>query len=263
MSSLQRLLTSKINRQFINKLLRKYNSNTISTATYLIERLKFNKINKGFVTEYESQTKLISPISDVVDKIDNFDLIFHKYEIDAFHCAKAYNDFTNNTGVLINTTESDFTDFTDVLCITKPLLSICIFNTKSDLKQALKQTTSIHPCFKDSKTINSAQKFPGILEYLLSLTKTEPTAPVHINISREMCDKKILLQELYRFAKQSDITDIQNLADKLFLEEIYKKVASFKCKPFKTLLDKRHPIYNPPYPPVKGNNSLFPSPPII
>lgn len=245
-ASLQRLLTSKINRQFINKLLRKYNNNTISTATYLIERLKFNKINKGFVTEYESKTKLIQPISDVVDKIDNFDLIFNKYEIDAFHCAKAYNDYTNNTGVLINTTESDFTDFTDVLCITKPLLSICIFKEKSDLKLALKQTTSIHPCFKDSKTISSAQKFPGILEYLLSLTKTEPTAPVNINISREMCDKKILLQELYRFAKQSDITDIQNLSDLQFLEEIYKKVDSFKHKPFQTLVKRRHPIYNPP-----------------
>ena len=123
-----------INREILNKISKKYKG-VLSVSEYLVERLKLKNINVGFVTEYEVSSKLIEPLSKTVDKIDKFELIFNKYEIAALYCAKTYTEYTNNVGVLINTTESDFQDFTDILCCTKPLLSICIYNSNLILKK--------------------------------------------------------------------------------------------------------------------------------
>ena len=221
--SMQRLLTSKINRQFVNMLLHKYNNNSISCSSYLIERLRFNKINKIFVGKEENESHLLDHINESSKFVHDIDLVYNKYDLSALYQSQNYNIAFKNIGVFISTSESDFSDFKDILCSDNSVLSVCVYDTKNNLKRAIKLTESVHPCFKDSKTIKSAQKFPGILEYLISLTTNGIPAPVHINISQEMCKERILLQEIYRFARQSDITDIQNMSDLEFLEEIYKK----------------------------------------
>ena len=206
-------------KKILNNISKQYKG-VVSVAEYLIERLKQKNINTAFVSQYETSSKLIKPLSQTADKIDKFELIFNKYEIAALYCAKTYTEYSNNMGVIINTTEFDFQDFTDVLCSSHPILSLCIYHSKPDLKEAIKNTSTIHPCFKQSCTIHNSAHFPNILEYMISLTEESPTAPVHLNISSQMLSENIIL-------------DNQHQNDLSFLEQCYEKDSQVHLSPSK------------------------------
>ena len=209
----KRFIKSPISRQFLNLINRKY-INGICLSDYLVERLNFSNINTGFITQYENTSTLIKPIEDSANKNKNFNLIFNKYEMNALFSAINYTDYSNNIGVIINSTESDFEDFTNLLCVSKPLLSLCIFDNYKDLKKTINATTSIHPCFIDKHTLHYSHNFPSILEYMLNLCETLPKAPVHINISKKSCKE---------FISINNLLNDENLNNLQILEKLYSK----------------------------------------
>lgn len=206
----KRFINCKINKTFINKIKNNY-GNKITISEYLIERLKFKKINNAFVTGWKHTSPLITPIQKCALEINNFDLIYNKYELNSIYSAKTYTEYSNNIGVIVNSTDSDFEDLKDLLCISKPLLSLCIFKDYTDLKEAINNTTSIHPCFIDTHTLHYPHNFPSILEYMMTLCETEPKAPVHINISNKICSEHFEIDNLFDNESNESMSNISYL----------------------------------------------------
>ena len=67
----KRFINCKISEKFINMIKNNY-GNKITISEYLIERLKFKKINNAFVTGWKHTSPLITPIQKCALKIDNF-----------------------------------------------------------------------------------------------------------------------------------------------------------------------------------------------
>ena len=193
----KRFVKCKTNISFLNAISNKYKNN-ISVAQYMLERFKYNNIDKIFVSNNKNSTSLIKPIKRAVSDINNLEIVFNNYEINTFYSALTYSDAFNKVGVCINTTKSNFDEFQDLLCVSKPLLSICIYNKISDLRDVIKNTETINPCFIDAHTMHYPHNFPQILEYLLNICLIPSTAPVHLNMSRKFCYKNIDLSNIQK-----------------------------------------------------------------
>lgn len=211
---------------FLQNLKHKYQNN-ITLNEYIVERIKLQNIDSIFVTQYKPKkpTNLISSFLDIAKKEDNLNIIFNEYELGALYAAQNYTEARNNIGVLINTTDSEFNSYSDMLCCNNPLLSILLYDTRANLKSAIIDTQVIHPCFKDSFTLRRASCFPGILEYMLKLTITQPTAPVQLNISSELLTEKIDLTNIYNdlFKLNKEYENIEDLDELPFVEKLYEK----------------------------------------
>lgn len=215
---------NSLNLNFLSKLSKKYNNN-INLSEYIVERLKFQTVDTIFVTQYKPYVKMLSPFIEIAEREGNLNVIFNKYELGALYAAMNYTEYSNNIGVLINSTDSEFNCYSDILCCTNPLLSILFYDTQKNLKSALVETQVIHPCFKDAFTIRRANSLPGILEYMLKLSVTMPTAPVQLNISTELLEEKIDLTNIYNDLRNlnKEYENIEDLDELQFVEKLYEK----------------------------------------
>ena len=181
------MLKKAINPGFIKNISNKY-GNKITVAQYIIERIKYNNIDCAFVAHDKNTSKLLSPIETAASQINDFKLIHTNSELHSFYSTLTYCKAFNKMGVCINTTESNFDEFKDLLYVTKPILSICIFNNLNDLSNTIKNTESIHSCFLETYTMHNSQNVPNVLEFMISQCTN---APVHLNISKILCYQRI------------------------------------------------------------------------
>lgn len=187
-----KIFNNMIKKSFVNILYKKY-TNNISVNQYILERINYSNIDKIFITDNtNSQCSFIAPFKNTLININksNIDIIYNYYGINSFYSALTYSEAFNKPGIVINSTNSNFEGFEDLLCISKPIFSICIYNNLYDLQKLNKKMKAINPCFIQTHTIRNLHQFPEIFETLLNDCNMF-SAPVHLNILNSLSNKEI------------------------------------------------------------------------
>ena len=222
-------LLSGINYGFILKIQEKYN-NKITVSEYITERLIEKKITKAF--GYNGGAAL--PFFDSISLNSKFNVIFNRHEQNSGHSAQSYGKITNNIGVVITTSGPGFTnvitplqdsysDGIPLLCISSQVNS---YSLGTDAFQECDATSITKSCVKDNFLVKNTEYFPNILEYMLNLSESPRSGPVHLDICKDVFTQNVNLKNIIFKMYDHDHTDKISLGpsnyDELsYLEYIY------------------------------------------
>ena len=166
-------------------------SNKTTVGQYFIESLIDKNVNTIFTNK---DNQIYSPIFNLIENHEDFDIIFNDREDIAAYNALNYSYSANTLGVVINTSPYGHHNLYKPLQKAKlemrPLLFLSLFNNKNEF------TASGFPeimksFIKESIYIKTTQNFSNDIENLLSYSFIYPAGPIHVNISNEIIDKEI------------------------------------------------------------------------
>jgi len=235
------------NQRFVNSVISHIKKPTI--GQYIIESLIDKNVNIAFAPKNGQQ---YSPIFDVAEKNENFDIVFDEYEKNTAYRALTYSKLNNNIGVVINTSVNGFDNINDPIQVAKknmnPILLLSFFDCNDEQNNS-SNSVSLKSIIKESLTLKVAENFSIDMEEILSYAYTFPAGPVHLNISNELLNKTIdfsvkNIQRPFRsgdwrsyYNKEESVSELQ------YLEQQYKR------------LEKSEPIIQKSQPNKKKDNS--------
>jgi len=166
-------------------------SNKPTFGQYIIESLIDKNVNTIFT---HKNNGIYSPIYDLIENHEDFDIIFNDRQDIAGYNALDYSYSANTLGVVINTSPYGHHGLYKPLQKAKlemrPLLILSLFNNKNEL--TISGFPGIMKSFiKESMYIKTTENFSSDIESLLSYSFIYPAGPVHLNISNEILDKEI------------------------------------------------------------------------
>jgi len=185
---------SQICNRFVNKLRLKYN-NKITVGEYMVERFINQKITIG----YSSKQNYDTPFFTMVNKYKNFDIVFNSFDATAGQCAVSYAKHTENTGLIFSTYERGFSNICRTLdnavSSETPLMLILFYDQQIeyDVSSYLLPERRF---IKTHHTIQTHEKFPNMMEYMLTMAELPKKGPVQLNICNKILKKQVNLDDI-------------------------------------------------------------------
>ena len=195
---------STICSRFVRSIGKKYN-NKITVGEYIVERLISKDINVGFRYKDDEYT----PFLKVVNKNRNFNVVFNDHKESAGYCALSYAKYTNNMGLIISSSTYGFTDVIKSLQdahynrIPLMLMSFYYPESESKLGQNFRHERRY---IKENYTVNKADKFPNLLEYIMTIAELPQKGSVHLNICNNILDNIVNLEDIHLDTKLDENT---------------------------------------------------------
>ena len=185
---------SQICNRFVNKIRLKYN-NKITVGEYMVERFINQKINIG----YSSKQNYDTPFFTMVNKYKNFYIVFNSFDATSGQCAVSYAKHTENTGLIFSTYERGFSNICRTLdnavSSATPLMLILFYDQQIeyDISSYLLPERRF---IKTHHTIQTPEKFPNMMEYMLTMAELPKKGPVQLNICNKILKKQVNLDDI-------------------------------------------------------------------
>jgi thiamine pyrophosphate-dependent acetolactate synthase large subunit-like protein len=187
----------------------------MNIGEYIVASLIDKNIDIGF--SYNKQ-RHYSPIFNIINKQDEFNIIFAEIEKICAKMALTYVMNNSNVGVMFNTSRYGFSNICGTLELAKknmyPMLLLSFFNSETELKLSQFPGGSTKMFVKESTTIKTSNQFPLIFEEALSYSTIFPAGPIHLNISNDILYNDVDFDD-------TNAKDIQNLPILQYLEKLH------------------------------------------
>jgi len=185
---------SQICNRFVNKLRLKYNNN-ITVGEYMVERFINQQINIG----YSSIQNYDTPFFTMVNKYKKFDIVFNSFDATAGQCAVSYAKHTENTGLIFSTYERGFSNICRTLdnavSSATPLMLILFYDQQIEYDVS-SYLLPERRYLKTHHTIQTHEKFPNMMEYMLTMAELPKKGPVQLNICNKILKKQVNLDDI-------------------------------------------------------------------
>ena len=204
------------NQRFVNSVISHIKKPTI--GQYIIESLIDKNVNIAFAPKNGQQ---YSPIFDIAEKNENFDIVFDEYEKNTTYRALTYSKLNNNIGVIINTSVNGFDNIKEPIQVAKknmnPILLLSFFDCNDEQNNS-SNSVSLKSIIKESLTLKVAENFSIDMEEILSYAYTFPAGPVHLNVSNKLLNKTIDFTVKKNNNKEEHLSILQ------YLEQHYERL---------------------------------------